>query len=177
MTEMRHQGGSSTPQGTPADQSPVPGSGPAEGMVTTSQATVSAWRTIAIAAAGVVVVAILLAIVYGLVSHPVFTAVLSDIAIIVLALTTMVTCIFLTILLFQVQSLTVLLRDEIRPMLKSMNETAGTVAWYHHICQRHRGNAVDRRRQLYFRRAGDSPVIVRHFKAATPSPHLPSQPQ
>ena len=127
MTEMRHQGGSSTPQGTPADQSPVPGSGPAEGMVTTSQATASAWRTIAIAAAGVVVVAILLAIVYGLVSHPVFTAVLSDIAIIVLALTTMVTCIFLTILLFQLQSLTVLLRDEIRPMLKSMNETAGTV--------------------------------------------------
>jgi hypothetical protein len=39
----------------------------------------------------------------------------------------MITSIFLAILLFQLQSLISLLRDEVQPILESMNETAGTV--------------------------------------------------
>ena len=66
-------------------------------------------------------------VLYGLVSHPPLTAILRDISIIVLALVTIITSIFLAILLFQLQSLIVLLRDEIYPILDSVNQTANTV--------------------------------------------------
>jgi hypothetical protein len=39
----------------------------------------------------------------------------------------MITCLFLAVLLFQLQSLIVVLRDEIQPLLESVNDTAGTV--------------------------------------------------
>jgi hypothetical protein len=84
-------------------------------------------RTIGLVAIAVVVLALLTAIGYGLVTHPPFTAVLRDISIIVLALVTVVIGLFLTILIFQLQSLTVLLRDEIKPILESANDTADTV--------------------------------------------------
>lgn len=85
------------------------------------------WKTVGIIMAVLVVVVIASAIFYGLATHPYFTAILRDVSIIVLALVTMITSIFLAILLFQLQSLIVLLRDEIQPILESMNETAGTV--------------------------------------------------
>ena len=85
------------------------------------------WRTIGLVAIAVVVLAVLAAIGYGLVTHPPFTAVLRDISIIVLALVTVIIGLFLTILIFQLQSLTVLLRDEIKPILESANDTANTV--------------------------------------------------
>ena len=79
----------------------------------------------------VIVVLVILAILggagYGLVTHPVWTAVLRDISIIVLALVTIVIGAFLAILIFQLQSLTALLRDEIKPILEAANETASTV--------------------------------------------------
>ena len=84
-------------------------------------------RTIGLVAIAVVVLALLTAIGYGLVTHPPFTAVLRDISIIVLALVTVVIGLFLTILIFQLQSLTTLLRDEIKPILESANDTADTV--------------------------------------------------
>ena len=84
-------------------------------------------QTVLIVLAVIVILAIAIAIGYGLITHPIFTSVLRDISIIVLALVTMVTCIFLAVLLFQLQSLIVLLRDEIQPILESVNETAGTV--------------------------------------------------
>ena len=84
-------------------------------------------RTIGIIVAVLVLLAIVIAILYFLVSHPPFTSVLRDISIIVLALVTMITSVFLAILLFQLQSLIVLLRDEIYPILESVNETASTV--------------------------------------------------
>lgn len=87
----------------------------------------SVWKTVGIIMAILVVVVIASAVFYGLATHPYFTAVLRDVSIIVLALVTMITSIFLAILLFQLQSLIVLLRDEIQPILESMNETAGTV--------------------------------------------------
>jgi hypothetical protein len=84
-------------------------------------------RTIAIIVVAVVIFVLISLVGYGLVTHPVLTERLRDISIIVLALVTMITSIFLAILLFQLQSLIVLLRDEIQPILESVNETAGTV--------------------------------------------------
>jgi len=84
-------------------------------------------QTVGLVLAVVLVVLIVTALIYGLATHPVLTARLRDISIIALALVTMVTGIFLAILIFQLQSLIVLLRDEIQPILESVNETAGTV--------------------------------------------------
>jgi hypothetical protein len=84
-------------------------------------------RTIAIVLLVVAFVVAVAALLYGLATHPLFTSVLRDISIIVLALVTMVTGIFLAILVFQLQSLIALLRDEIYPILDSVNRTANTV--------------------------------------------------
>jgi hypothetical protein len=106
---------------TPTETAPVdmPPAGSQDGR--------SVVRTIGIIAAVVVLLAIVGALLYGLASHPPFTAVLRDIAIIVLALVTIITGVFLAILLIQLQSLIVLLRDEVYPILESLNQTAGTV--------------------------------------------------
>ena len=84
-------------------------------------------KMVGLVALAVLIVAILSAMLYGLVTHPPLTAILRDLSIIVLALVTIVTSIFLAILLFQLQSLIVLLRDEIYPILQSVNQTANTV--------------------------------------------------
>jgi hypothetical protein len=77
---------------------------------------------------GVVALLVLIsALLYGMVSHPILTSILRDISIIVLALVTIVTGIFLAIMLIQLQALIVLLRDEIYPLLQSINQTADTV--------------------------------------------------
>jgi len=55
------------------------------------------------------------------------TGLLRDAAIIFVAFETLIIGILLIILMVQVQSLVVLLRDEIRPMLESANETLATV--------------------------------------------------
>jgi hypothetical protein len=79
----------------------------------------------------VLIVFVLLVIIslmlYGLVTHPILTSILRDISIITLALVTVIIGLFLIILIFQLQSLIVLLRDEIKPILDSANETASTV--------------------------------------------------
>jgi uncharacterized membrane protein len=84
-------------------------------------------RTIGIVVAVIVVLAIIGASFYGLATNPGFTVVLRDIAIIVLALVTIVIGLFLAILIFQLQSLIALLRDEIKPILDSTNQTVSTV--------------------------------------------------
>lgn len=84
-------------------------------------------RTVGIVVAVLVVFTVVLAILYGLVSYPDLTSVLRDISIIVLALVTIVTGIFLIVLIFQLQTLIALLRDEIYPILDSVNQTANTV--------------------------------------------------
>ena len=84
-------------------------------------------KIVGIALIGVVLVAIVGLTIYGLVTHPILTSVFRDISIIVLALVTLVIGLFLIVLIFQLQSLIVLLRDEIRPILDSANETANTV--------------------------------------------------
>jgi hypothetical protein len=97
------------------DTSPEPGDG--------SQTR----RTIGLVLIAIVVLAIVVATLYGLASHPLLTSVLADIAIITLALVTVIIGLFLIILIFQLQSLIALLRDEIRPILDSTNETLSTV--------------------------------------------------
>ena len=84
-------------------------------------------RTVLIILISAVVVVIVGVTLYGLVTHASFTAVLRDISIIVLSLVTGVVGIFLVILIFQVQSLIALLRDEVKPILDSANQTVSTV--------------------------------------------------
>jgi len=98
-----------------------------DGQLPTPEASRNTRRTIMIAVVAIIIFAILIAAFYGLATHPLATAVLRDIAIIVLAFVTIVVGVFLAILIFQLQSLIVLLRDEIQPILQSANETANTV--------------------------------------------------
>lgn len=84
-------------------------------------------RNVGIGLAVLLVLAAIGAAIYGLASHPLLTAVVRDIFIIVLALVTIVIGLFLVILIFQLQSLIALLRDEIKPILNSTSETVSTV--------------------------------------------------
>jgi hypothetical protein len=84
-------------------------------------------RNIAIAAGVIVSLALVGLAIYGMARNPDFTAVLRDIFIIALALVTIIIGLFLVILIFQLQSLIALLRDEIKPILESANQTASTV--------------------------------------------------
>jgi hypothetical protein len=99
---------------------PAPLQGPPRQTLTTGQ-------KIAIVVGAVVIVALISLLLYGMVSRPDLTSILRDISIIVLALVTIVTGIFLAIMLMQLQALIVLLREEIYPLLQSMNQTADTV--------------------------------------------------
>jgi hypothetical protein len=76
---------------------------------------------------GLLVLVVISLILYGLVTHPILTSILRDISIIALALVTLIIGLFLIVLIFQLQSLIALLRDEIKPILDSANETASTV--------------------------------------------------
>ena len=87
----------------------------------------NARRTVGIVVVVVVVLAIVIAAIYGMATHPGATSVVRDMAIIALALVTLIIGLFLIILIFQLQSLIVLLRDEIKPILDSANQTASTV--------------------------------------------------
>jgi len=84
-------------------------------------------RNLIIAAVAIVVLALTAAAIYGMATHPAATSVVRDMSIIALALVTLVIGLFLVILIFQLQSLISLLRDEIKPILDSANETANTV--------------------------------------------------
>ena len=80
-----------------------------------------------------VVVAVMLGLVivggggYLLITNPETTAVLRDVFIIVLALESIVIGVLLSILILQIQNLTRLLQEEIKPILDSTNETVSTV--------------------------------------------------
>lgn len=87
----------------------------------------SRWSTVGLIAGVVILLLLIIGAVYGMVTHPVATTVIRDIAIIVLALITLVTGVLLAVLIFQVQSLIALLREEIHPILRSVNDTASTV--------------------------------------------------
>lgn len=76
---------------------------------------------------GVLFLVLLIVAIALMASHPAATAVVRDIAIVFVALETFVVGAALVVLLFQLQSLIRVLRDEIQPLLHSLNETANTV--------------------------------------------------
>ena len=110
-----------TEQQTPTEVTPAEGSDP------TSENGMTGKQIAGIVLVVILVLLLVSTLTYGLITHPVFTSILRDISIIVLALVTMITSIFLAVLLVQLQSLIVLLREEIQPILESVNETTGTV--------------------------------------------------
>ncbi|HEY3289377.1 MAG TPA: hypothetical protein VGK87_04540 [Anaerolineae bacterium] len=75
----------------------------------------------------VLIVALLTLVVVLLYSNPVSTAVIRDIFIIALAFTSFLIGMLMLVLIFQLQSLIALLRNEIKPMLTNANETVNTV--------------------------------------------------
>jgi hypothetical protein len=107
---------------------PVPATVPPEVPdVPPPEETSNTRRNIAIAAGVIIILALVVLAIYGMVSYPLVTSVIRDISIIVLALVTILIGLFLVILLFQLQSLIVLLRDEIQPILHQTNRTVSTV--------------------------------------------------
>jgi NADH:ubiquinone oxidoreductase subunit K len=74
-----------------------------------------------------VFLAILIGIIALLYTHPGPTAVIRDIFIIALAFTSLIIGLLLLVLVFQLQSLIALLRNEIKPMLTNANQTVNTV--------------------------------------------------
>lgn len=108
---------------------------PAEMPKATPQKSRTVLKFVGIIVGIILVVAVLFLTGYGffsLATQPteevvVVMSVMRDFSIIILALVTIVIGAFLAVLMFQLQSLTVLLRDEIKPILESANETASTV--------------------------------------------------
>lgn len=114
-------------QATPSQQIPGPADETGIGSADAGPVKANTWRTVGLVILGLFAVALALVIAYGLATHPIFTARIRDISIIVLAIATMVTTVLLAILLIELQNLTVLLRDQVIPILESLNRTAGTV--------------------------------------------------
>jgi hypothetical protein len=86
------------------------------------------WLTgLIVAVVAIVVLGLLGALVYLMISYPTTTASLRDIFIILLAFETLVIGAFLIVLIIQLQSLIVILRDQVRPILDSANQTVSTV--------------------------------------------------
>jgi hypothetical protein len=84
-------------------------------------------RKVAIVVGILIFLALIGLAIWGMVANPGFTAVLRDIFIIALSLVTIIIGLFLVILIFQLQSLIALLRDEIKPIMESANQTVSAV--------------------------------------------------
>ncbi|MBN1661865.1 MAG: hypothetical protein JXA93_25950 [Anaerolineae bacterium] len=84
-------------------------------------------RNIAIIAGVIVILALVILSIYGMATHPGVTEVIRDIAIIVLALVSIVIGVFIVILTIQVWLLTRLVQDEIKPILESTQRTVNTL--------------------------------------------------
>jgi len=123
------------PARSPAETPPPSGERPADMVDTTAQDRRS-MAQIAMVVAGVVLILVILGLAFygaaSLVTQPSdvtadVIAVMSDVSIIVLALVSITIGAFLVVLIYQLQSLTGLLREEIKPILESANRTANTV--------------------------------------------------
>lgn len=80
-----------------------------------------------IAGVGLGVVVVLALVIFGLTRDAQATAIIRDIMIILMAFTSLVIGFFLIVLVYQLALLTRLLRDEIKPLLESANETMNTL--------------------------------------------------
>ena len=82
---------------------------------------------IIIIAVAVVFVALLVTAIVLMAKFPTATTVVRDIAIVFVAVTTFLMGLAMILLIFQIQVLIQVLRDEIQPLLHSVNDTASTV--------------------------------------------------
>ena len=82
---------------------------------------------IIIIAVAVVFVALLVTAIVLMATFPTATVVVRDIAIVFVAVTTFLMGLAMILLIFQIQVLIQVLRDEIQPLLRSVNDTASTV--------------------------------------------------
>jgi hypothetical protein len=74
-----------------------------------------------------IAIALLIFILWYMITHPVFTAAVTDIWIIILALVVLVMNVFLIIMLWQIIRLIDFLLFELKPVLESLQETTSTV--------------------------------------------------
>lgn len=74
-----------------------------------------------------ILIALLILVLWYMITHPVFTAAVTDIWIIILALVVLVMNIFLIIMLWQIIRLIDFLLFELKPVLESLQETSSTV--------------------------------------------------
>lgn len=74
-----------------------------------------------------IAIALLIFILWYMITHPVFTAAVTDIWIILLALVVLVMNVFLIIMLWQIIRLIDFLLFELKPVLESLQETSSTV--------------------------------------------------
>jgi hypothetical protein len=84
-------------------------------------------RNIAIIAGVIIILALVILSIYGMATNPGLTEVIRDIAIIVLALVSIIIGVFMIILTVQVWLLTRLVQDEIKPILESTQRTVNTL--------------------------------------------------
>ncbi|MDF1513627.1 MAG: hypothetical protein P1S60_07445 [Anaerolineae bacterium] len=80
-----------------------------------------------IIAVAVVFVALLVTAIVLMAKFPTATVVVRDIAIVFVAVTTFLMGLAMILLIFQLQVLIQVLRDEVQPLLRSVNDTASTV--------------------------------------------------
>ncbi len=109
----------------PASSTPIEDAATLEAQVAAEKA---AKRTqLIIIVAGIVFLLLLIAAVTLMASFPSATTVIRDIAIVFVAVETFVIGLAAILLIFQVQMLIQVLRDEVQPLLRSVNDTASTV--------------------------------------------------
>ena len=82
---------------------------------------------IAIGVGAVLITAMLALVLWLMLTHPVVTAALTDISIIVLALVVLVMNVFLIVMMWQIIRLIDFLLFELKPVLESLQETGSTV--------------------------------------------------
>lgn len=82
---------------------------------------------IAIGVGAVLITAVLALVLWLMLTHPVVTAAITDISIIVLALVVLVMNVFLIVMMWQIIRLIDFLLFELKPVLESLQETTSTV--------------------------------------------------
>jgi hypothetical protein len=115
----------------PTQSLPVPSSeekltGESVPQITAEEKAAKKTQIIIIAVA-VIFVALLVTAIVLMARFPSATVVVRDIAIVFVAVTTFLMGLAMILLIFQIQVLIQVLRDEIQPLLRSVNDTASTV--------------------------------------------------
>lgn len=118
----------STPQEDRTEVVPpqTSGSGPGQRQLTPEERAAKRTQMIIIGVA-ILFLALMVAAIVLMASYPGATQVVRDIAIVFVAVETFLIGLAMILLLFQIQVLIQVLRDEIQPLLRSVNDTASTV--------------------------------------------------